>query len=245
MADENTPAEHQPVVPITIGDAAAPNVPLIPDGKPADPAPVVDEPVAYEPTGDVGLDMALDFIGKAGVGIDHPAMKAAQAGDFDLLKATLAQKGVQGWEQFVKLGEAAYAKIAKETDAKAQATRAAIYKEAGGEAEWAAIQKWAGSNATPEEKTQINSLLNQGGLAAKSAVKYLVDTYNRANNVVVEPKDGLVNAGRGTGPAGNAGPLSPSNYASEVQALHRKLGGRMESSQEYASLQARRNAYRA
>lgn len=243
MADENTPApDNKPEVPLTIGDT-----PAVGDGlnaKPKADAPITtDEVVAYEPTGDVGLDMALDFVGKAGVGIDHPAMVAAQQGDFALLKATLAQKGVAGWEQFVALGEAAYEKVAKDNKAKADAARDAIYKEVGGEESWLEIQKWAGANATAEEKAEINKLLGQGGLAAKGAVKYLADAYAKAGNVTREPANPLADAGRANGGGANA-PLNSADYSAEVAKLHRKLGGRMEDSREYASLRQRRAAYR-
>lgn len=205
---------------------------------------VTNEAVAYEPTGDVGLDMALDFIGKAGLDADHPAVKAATTGDFTILKATLAQKGVAGWEQFVALGEVAYQR-AKEEETKAQAALVSLVHDvAGGAKEWASVQKWAGDNATPEEKAQINALLNQGGLAAKGAVKYLVDAYNRASNVVTEPKNGMSDAAR-TAPAGDSGALDPKAYAKEVQTLHAKLGGRLEGSPEYEKLRQRRQLYRA
>lgn len=238
MTDQVEPVV-EPVVTLNIGDPAEPvsNINAVkPELIPETPA--VAEVVAYEPTGDVGLDMALDFIGKAGISVEHPAMKAAQAGDFALLKATLAQKGVQGWEQFVALGEAAYNKVSSENEAKAKASRDAIVAEAGGAEEWGAIQKWAGENATPEEKAQINKMLNAGGIEARSAVKYLVDVYNKANNVVREPLDPIAKAGRAAS-VSNA-PLSASDYAKEVAALNRKLGGRMEDSKEYADLQRRR-----
>ena len=220
-----------------------PVVPAVPVAPVA--PPVVDEvsAVAYEPTGDVGLDMALAFVGKAGIGGEHPAMVAATAGDFSILKATLAAKGVAGWEQFIALGEAAYARTAKEAEAKSTANREAIYKEAGGKEEWVAIQTWAGANATDTEKAEINALLNQGGLAAKGAVKYLADMYSRANNVVVNPREAGAAAARQPTANSNA-PLSPKEYSAAVGALNNKLGGRLEGSKEYANLQARRQAYR-
>ena len=224
-----------PVVPEQIGEA--------PKAEPVAPVVATEgEVIAYEPTGDVGLDMALGFVGKAGINASHPAMLAAQTGDFTILKATLAAKGVQGWEQFVALGEAAYARTTADNDKKAVASRDAIYKEAGGEESWNAIKTWAGTNATPEEKAEINALLNQGGLAAKGAVKYLSDAYARANNVEVNPRDPLANAGKG-GNASVNGPLSPKEYSAAVGQLNNKLGGRLEGSKEYADLQRRRSAY--
>jgi hypothetical protein len=221
-----------------------------------DTAPVVVAPIAeaqvdpsgaieYEPTGDVGLDMALNFVGKAGIDANHPAMLAAKDGDFSILKATLAAKGVQGWEQFVALGEVAYTRTAAEAEKKATAGREAVYKEAGGEENWSAIKAWAGTNATAEEKAEINALLNQGGLAARGAVQYLAGAYARANNVEVNPRDALANAAAGRGAqTATAGPLSSREYATAVQALNNKLGGRLEGSKEYADLQRRRSLHR-
>lgn len=219
-----------------------------PDAKPAAPAAAeavaTDGAVEFEPTGDVGLDMALAFVGKQGIGPDSPAMQAASNGDFSILKAELAAKGAAGWEQFVALGEAAFARTKEANETKAKAARAAVIKEAGGAEEWAAIQKWASANATPEEKAEINALLNQGGLAAKGAVRYLAEVYNRANNVVVNPADATGRATRGGVPSANDGPLSPREYANAVQQLSVKLNGRLEGSQEYVKLQQRRHAYR-
>ena len=207
----------------------------------AKPVAVEAGPVEYEPTGDVGLDMALSFIGKAGLGQQHPAVAAAMAGDFSILKATLAAKGTPGWEQFVALGEAAYARTTKEAEGKATASREAIYKEAGGKDNWEAVKTWAGANATDAEKAAINELLNKGGLAAKTAVKYLMNTYAAANNVEVNPRDPVANAGRqGGSPSAESGPLSASAYAAAVNALNAKLRGNLDGSKEYANLQARR-----
>ena len=246
--NQQAPANQAPAAPdtspLTLGAQQAPVVPAVPV---APVVPVVDNkaaPISYEPTGDVGLDMALDFIGKAGLDSDHPAVKAAINGDFTILKATLAAKGTAGWEQFVALGEAAYERASKEAAAKSEAIREAVYKEAGGKDEWAAIQKWASDNATPEEKAEVNALLNQGGLAAKAAVRHLSEAYGRANNVTINPRDGTANASKGGAPDAANGPLSPRAYSDAVQSLNAKLGGRLEGSKEYASLQSRRAAYR-
>ena len=252
MTTENTaPAEGTVAAPVVapvdttslVLDQVKPTVaaPVVP---PVDPVPATAEPVSYEPTGDVGLDMALDFIGKAGLDQNHPAVVAAINGDFTILKATLAAKGAAGWEQFVALGEAAYQRASAEAATKNAAIRESVYAEAGGKDEWATVQKWASENATPAEKAEVNALLNQGGLAAKAAVRHLVDSYSRATNVVVNPRDGTANASRGGVPDGANAPLSPRAYSDAVQSLNAKLGGRLEGSKEYASLQARRSAYR-
>jgi len=201
--------------------------------------------VEYEPTGDTGLDMALQFVGKAGLSGDHPAMQAASTGDFTILKAILAQKNVPGWEQYVKLGEDAYARTKANEEKKSAELVSLVHTVAGGKEEWEAVQKWAAASADPAEKSQINALLNQGGLAAKGAVTYLVNAYNKANNVVVTPRDGVANASRDGGtPNADSGPLDPKAYARAVGALNHKLNGRLEGSKEYEALQRRRQAYK-
>lgn len=235
---DNTEVKEAPAV---AADVLIPSTPVPIVATPATPA--VAEATEYEPTGDVGLDMALAFVGKAGIASNHPAMVAAQAGDFSILKATLAAKGTPGWEQFVALGEASYKRTSEATIAKQAKDQAAVFELAGGKEQWSAVQQWAGANATPEEKTEINALLSQGGLAAKSAVQYLLSAYAKAGNVSEEPRDVVGNAGR-SGVATNTGPLSPSEYATAVGQLNHKLNGRLEGSKEYEALQRRRTSWR-
>lgn len=235
-APETTPGESG----VLIGTEAAPiAVPAVP------PTAVnTESPVQYEPTGDIGMDMALEFVGNAGFAQDHPAMQAAANGDFSILEALLAQKGVAGYEKFVALGKAAYTRSVEASTKATAAIQELAHKAAGGEQEWNAVRTWAGANASDAEKTEINALLNKGGLAAKGAVTYLVDAYNRANNVEVTPKDPTAQAGRGGVPGGENKPLDAMEYSRAVQALNNKLNGRLEGSPEYAKLQARRLAYR-
>lgn len=250
MSDQTTPAVSDPN-PNDVEDVGA--TVLLGDSakladKPVTPAePPQDVPdgatVEYEPTGDTGLDLALQFIGKAGVASDHPAVVAAASGDFSILKATLAAKGVQGWEQFVALGEDAYKRNQAKSEEKANALKTLVHNTVGGAEQWAEIQTWASANADPGEKAEINAMLNAGGLQAKQAARYLAECYAAANNVEVNPADPTRAAGRGS-PAADNGPLSPRQYADEVARLNGKLHGRLEGSKEYQALQARRLAWR-
>lgn len=238
MTTENIEPAAAPeeLISTLIGDP--PVAPAAPLAAPATPA---DAAFVYEATGDVGLDMALDFMGKQGIGTEHPAMKAAQDGDFSILRATLAAKGTAGWEQFVALGEAAYARNTKDHAEKQAKDQAAVFELAGGKESWLAVQKWAGENATPEEKAEINTLLSKGGIAAAGAVNYLLSAYSKAGNVVRNPSDVVGNAGRTGGVSrGETGPLTAREYTDAVVKLNMKLGGRIEDTQEYASLQQRR-----
>jgi len=249
MSDQTTSAVSDPN-PDNVEDVGT-TLLLDADKAPATTAPPAAPPedvpegaiVEYEPTGDTGLDLALQFIGKAGIASGHPAIVAAASGDFSILKATLAAKGLQGWEQFVALGEDAYKRNQAKSEEKANALKALVHQAAGGAEQWAEIQKWASANADPDEKAEINAMLNAGGLQAKQAARYLAECYAQANNVEVNPADPTRAAGRGS-PAADNGPLSPRQYADEVARLNAKLHGRLEGSKEYQALQARRLAWR-
>lgn len=226
--------------PVTLdGDTPADPKPAVtPEAKPAEKAD--ESVVTYEPTGDAGLDMALAFIGKQGLAGDHPAVQAAANGDFTMLKATLAQKGVQGYAEFIALGEEAYKRQTEKGKAAAEDTRKTVYAAAGGAEQWAAIQKWASENATPEEKAAINEQLNAGGIKAKAAAVYLTNLYNKAGNMTQDPAD-VTKPGAKPNASADA-PLSAREYASEVAKLNAKLRGRLDGSPEYEALQRRRAA---
>ncbi len=230
-----TPAATTVALTTSVQAPAVPAVPAATDAKPDAGAATV---ATYEPTGDAGLDMALAFIGKQGFAQDHPAVVAAAAGDFSILKAELAAKGVQGAAEFLALGEQSYARTQEKAKAASAATNAAVYKVVGGEESWKAIQTWASANATPEEKAEINAQLSAGGVAAKAAATYLANAYNKANNVSQEPAE-VTNGAAAKAPASN-GNLSAAEYAKEVNALNVKLKGRLDGSPEYEALNRRR-----
>lgn len=246
-------APTAPAAPVAPAAPAAPQPPVALTGEPPKaPAPAPQEPVEpvgtgpieYERTGDVALDMALGFVGKQGLGPEHPAMMAAMDGNFALLKAELASRGdkAQGWEQFIALAEKSYADTKAANEARAAKDREAIYGAVGGEAQWAAIQQWASANAEPEEKAEVNAALAAGGRQAKAMAVYLAQLYAQASGTTVNPANPL--SPNATGGAPTSGALSPRQYTEAVRELHAKLGGRMEDSREYAQLKARRAAYR-
>lgn len=266
MSDANAPAAPAPApasnapapAPVAASPAPAPAAPLNIDAAPAPatppaappaaaptPAPAAGAPatVEYEPTGDPAFDLFLGFVGKQGYGPESAAIKAAEAGDFSLLKAELALKGdkAQGWEQLVALGERTYTAKLAETKAKAEADAKTVADAVGGAENWAKVQAWAVANAEPAERAQVNAALQAGGIAAKAMAVYLNQLYQGTN----PPKQGanaLPQGGTPGAAGGNA--LSPNEYAREVSALHVKLRGRIDGSPEYAALQARARAYR-
>lgn len=207
------------------------------------PNPDTSQEFSYDPTGDAGLDYALNFVGKLGYGDTHPAILAAQKGDFSLIRAELATKGVAGSDAVLALAEQAYTRFAAE-DAKKSEELAGFAAQAAGSAEnWAVVRAWAAQEATPQEKAQVNAALAQGGLVAQGVISQLVTLYQQKHTL---PKDAATVA-----KPGEVGTAAPSNepmtakaYAQAVEALRQKLGNRTEGSPEYAALQSQRLAAR-
>lgn len=228
------------VAPIVVGEKpAAPDV---------TPNPSTTVAYSYEPTGDAGLDYALAFVGNLGYGDSHPAILAAQQGDFSLIKVELATKGVQGAEAVVALAEAAYGKSAAKAQAAAQELNTFAHTAAGGADNWAAINAWASANADPEEKADLNEALAKGGVAAKRAIKYIVDGYRAQHTLPKEPA-AVAKPGAATSASASKGPMSAKEYADAVNALYVANRGReIEHLPEYHALtqqrlQAQRSGY--
>lgn len=236
-----------PVVETSLDAAAAP-APVAESASPA-PAPAAGAAVNYEPTGDAGLDFALGFLGRLGYSPEAPAMKAAEAGNFALLRAELALLGdkAQGWEQVVALGEQSFKSMQASRVAAEQKTQDAILSAFGQDKDeaakqWAEVREWAKANAEPEERAAVNAALQAGGIAAKAMAAYLNGLYRAHPSAVIEP----ATVTRVGGNSGNdSAALSPTAYREAVLALRGKLGQGMDSSPEYKALQARRLAYRA
>ena len=138
-APPGAPPEDNPVVP-PAGDPPK-------DAPPKDAPPVADpldltKPTApaatpaaeFEPTGDPGLDLALEFFASKGIGADHKALLAAQKGDFALLEATLSVMGdkAKGWEKFLALGKRSYETVKTQAEAKVTAAKKDIEDAVGG-----------------------------------------------------------------------------------------------------------------
>ena len=251
-ASQVPPGGGQPAAPAAPA-APEPDALSIGDGEPAAPAAPLapeapgTEAVAYAPSGNPALDVALEFIGNLGFGPDSAAMKAAEQGDFAVLEAQLAMLGdkAKGFERFIAIGKQAYAAGKAETDARRAADIAKIHEAAGGKEEWLKIQAWAGQAATAAEKAEVNAALAQGGLVAKATVNYLKAQFASATTAAdaVPPQARVARPGAASGqPASSA--LSPSDYAAAVEKLARRVGDGMAGHPEYATLRARRAAYR-
>ena len=238
------PAAGQPPAGVATPAQPAPGV-LLADPAAVQPAPNPDtsNEFSYDPTGDAGLDYALNFVGKLGYGDTHPAIIAAQQGDFSLIRAELATKGVAGGDAVLALAEQAYTRFAAE-DAKKSEELAGFAAQAAGSADnWAVVRAWAAQEATPEEKAQVNAALSQGGLVAKGVISQLVSLYQQKHTLPKDAADVAKPGEAGTAAPSNE-PMTAKAYAQAVEALRQKLGNRVEGSPEYAALQSQRLAAR-
>ena len=227
---------------------------LLPEAKPEakpEAAPVEKPPVdaegnpqsySYEPTGDAGLDYVLTKVGELGYSETHPAMKAAMNGDFTLIRAELATKGVSGADQLVALAESAYGRHTAKAAESAKSLQASVEAAAGGAENWKLVREWAAAEATPEEKAEVNDALRKGGVAASAMASWLTSQYAAKHTLPKGEKP--VATAAAAAPAQGAEPMTAKAYAAAVAALHSKLGSRMEESAEYAALQSQRLAAR-
>ena len=244
-----TPAETPAGTPTATG---TPPVVVALDTTPATQTPAID-PAAitadqagkvytYEKTGDTSLDYALAYVGRLGFGPEHPAVSAATSGNFGILKAELAALGTKapGYSEVVAMAEEAFAKgNAKKAEA-AKAVGAYAVQAAESPERWSDIQKWASANADPSEKAELNAAFAAGGLRARTAVDYLVKCYDKSSGAVKSPK-AAARADAAPQGAPTAGPLTASEYSSEVQKLMRERRGKdIGDTPAYKALQARR-----
>ena len=244
--EPNAPSQGQPPAPAPAAASAPAPAPLALPGAPGEnktPNPDTSNTYSYEPTGDAGLDYALNFIGQLGYGDAHPAIIAATKGDFSLIEAELATKNVSGAAQVVALAKQAYERHVQET-AKQEAELTAFAANAAGSADnWAVVRAWAAQEATPEEKAQVNAALAQGGIIAQGVITQLVQLYSQKFTLAKTAADVASPNAEGL-PGGATEPMTARRYAREVEALRQKLGNRIEGSPEYAALQAQRLAAR-
>lgn len=236
-----TPAAQAATQPVATPAAVPAPEPLTLEPEaPVTPDPSTETKYDYEPTGSTNLDYALQYVGDLGYGPAHPAILEAQKGNFALIRAELARKGVPGAEAVVSIAEASYKELQGKHQEQAQALTTFAYETAGGPDNWAQVQQWARSNADPAEKEQINAALAQGGVLAKATIKFLVDTYSQQHTLNRSPKS-AVQPGASAAQVVTSGPLSKGEYGRAVADLSAKYPGRdISGLPEYQSLQQRR-----
>lgn len=235
-----TEADGQDVVAPATAPAAEPA-----KGAPAPDTqePTTQEPQAieYAPTGDPGLDYALGFLAKAGIDADDPALVAASDGDFGLLEAILAQKGIPGWEQAVALGKQAQGRMqekAKESQAAVEAAVLGVAEAHG--VDWEEAVAWGKENAEPGEIEAINKLFADPA-TAKIAAHYLISNFASAPGVDVPPRQNAVKDEAVGSPAAAPaqGAIDRKQFAVEAGKLHKQFGDAYTQRPEYAALARR------
>ena len=237
------PADDPPkdVTPTVEPKDAPPAVDPLDLTKPAAPASTPE--AEFEPTGDPGLDLALEFFAAKGIGADHKALLAAQKGDFALLEATLAVMGdkAKGWEKFLALGKRSYETVKTQAEAKVAAAKKDIEDAVGGAEEWTAIRTWASQAGTEQDRQEATAALRAGGVQARAMALYLQSVYQKTADIKVP---GKVATDHASGRAPVSQPMTAAMYANQVQALRSKYGD-IDNHPEYIALQARRSAARA
>lgn len=191
----------------------------------------------YQPTGDTGLDVALEYIGKLGFAADNPAVEAATKGDFDPLRKALAKLGkkAEGFERFVKLGEEAFTRRTNDAKAKEAALEGQIHKAVGGAETWEQIRAFVAKEADQAEKEEIAKAFKAGGLQAVAVAEKLRDVWQRRGG---KPKAAVKEDAAAAASSGDAG-LSPREFAAEVRKLAGKTRGPIDNTPEYAALRRR------
>lgn len=229
------PAASAPA-PVEAANPAPAEVPAVVEG--GDVKAAVAEIAAQYAEGKPALGLALGFLGDAGIAPTDAAFVAAQEGDFSLLKAVLAQKGLAGTDQMLAILESEVnSSIEAQTAFEAKTTE--MVQGILGE-NHAEIMEWARANAEPEEKTAMNEMLAAGGFYARAAAMMLRDAY--LGGETTQPAQNAVQLST-TGGGGNQ-PMTASEYATAVQELAKEMGGDPRGSAKYQQLGARRAAGR-
>lgn len=214
-----------------------------PQAKPD--APAGDVIVEYAPTGDAGLDLALQFVGELGFGPERADMKAAMSGDFSLLEKSLKDLGAtaKGYERSIAVAKQSYKNIIDGRKAKEDTVLKAITDAAGGVPQWNAVHEWVATEATAEQKADITAAFKAGAFAAGAMARQLTEMYKASGKSTIAPKS-AVKETAGTVPDTSGGALSPQQYKEEVRRLETKYGYRLQDTDEYRNAVARRRLYR-
>lgn len=234
----NAPAAVAPTEPQR--DLLAPATPA----QPATPAATNadDNTITYEPTGDVGLDLALEFFGKMGLALDSAEMQEAGKGNFQYLEAKLASMGdkAKGYESYLALGKDAQARIEAKSKADFEALEKTVHDAVGGKETWAAVQQFARTAYKPDELKEVSGVLNAGGIGATAMAHYLHQQALAANGTTVPGKSAVDTSSTPAAPLANLSPLTREAWRAEYQkgiAKHGIVG--FSKTPEYAALQQR------
>lgn len=238
--------------PAPAATATAPASTTLPDDKggkeqPAEKAPEAEKPgdaevldkAGFAHSDDPGLNYSLTFLAKAGFTADNPAVDAAMSGDFSLLKAEMAQKGLPGWEQALALGEQAYGR-AVESQKATQAEVGKVVTDVASEfgVDWEQAVAHIGSSASAEEKTALNGLMANPA-TARIAASYIASGFLNSDGVERDPMARATADGAAPANLAAGGKLTRKEYTQEMAALRGKLGDDYINSAEAQALYKR------
>lgn len=234
MADEildqsqQTPAGEQTTTPVETPEVKPVNEPTQTKNE--------DGTVSFTPTGDLAVDLSLEFFGKLGLTMESPELQEAGRGNFQYLEAKLAELGEKatGYERYVALAKEGQKRLSDASKAADEARRKDVYDAVGGEEEWKKIAEHVGKNATPEEKTEIRDALAQGGIVAKAVAQMLKNLHDGAPGTRKDPAE--VSTRQPSSPQGSE-KLTLTGYRSELNLLVAKYGSTgLDGTPEYAAL---------
>lgn len=198
------------------------------------------------PSGDPATDLAFKFLASNGITPGTAAWDAAQKGEFGVVKAALAEKGVKGGAEYVAILEDKASKAADSAKAKQAQVQAAVHEAVGGQESWNTIKAWVADNADDHELEAVNAALKGSPFMAKVMAEGLKARFERATGTADSGGEGQqrftqMPASRASGDAPSK-TLTAAQYQAEVAKLRQSLGTRMESSPEFAAVRARRQA---
>lgn len=198
------------------------------------------------PSGDPATDLAFKFLASNGISPGTAAWDAAQRGEFAVVKAALAEKGVKGGAEYVAILEDKAAKAVEGAKTKQAAVQAAVHEAVGGQESWTTIKAWVADNADDHELEAVNAALKGSPFMAKVMAEGLKARYERATGTadsVGESQTRFTQMPAARAPSAPANKaLSAQEYQTEVGKLRQQLGHRLDGSPEFAALRQRRQA---
>lgn len=229
-APSATPAAA-PAAPAAYPAPAAPAATEVPAASAAEAAAAVPD------TGRPGLNLFLNFLNTNGITPDHPAYQAADNGDFSMLRAELAAKGVSGADQMIALGEAESKAIEAESAQRTEQVKQVVLSVFDGDEGYQnSVLEWAKANAEPDEREAVNAMFAAGGIQAQAAALLLKNLHQQAGNTTPEKTALIPTAKPGAAPQGN---LTQAEYAKAMAEGVRKFGAQFGRSAEAQALRAR------
>lgn len=198
-----------------------------------------DSVVSQYAEGKPALAVALGFLGTAGIDPAGQAFELAKGGDFSLLAAELAGKGLAGTDHMLDILKAEVAANDQAAKDHAAATEATLDSILGEEKD--VILEWARSSASEEEKSAINEMLEAGGHFAHCAAVAMKVAFGQGETT----KAAANPVEHSDGPSSGAKPMTAREFSDECLKLSKANNGAdPRSLPGYRSLQLRREVGR-